>query len=125
MNGPWPAIDNWLDLVGNIWIGFVLIAVASVPSFYAHRSHKSLKDIKQQTIDIKGQVVNGHTSPMREDLDKALVAIHALGNGLRKDFESLAHDVHNLRKDLAMEEDRRRVQIQDLATDVDRMRRRP
>jgi hypothetical protein len=120
-----PEVNDWLDIVGNVWIGFVLIAVAAVPSFYAHRNHKSITDIKQQASDIKAQVVNGHTSPMREDLDKALIAITALGNGLRKDFESLAHDVHNLRKDLAMEEGRRRVQIQDLALDVDRMRRRP
>jgi len=108
MTGPWPEVDNILDLVGNLWIGLVLILAAAVPSWLAHRNNRKTLG------EIKGQVVNGHASPMREDLDKAIAAIHAL-----------AHDVSGLRKDLAMEEDRRRVQIQDLATDVDRMRRRP
>lgn len=106
MNPNWGEVENYLDLANNVWIGFVVIGAAAIPSWLAHRNHQTIRDIKDQ-------VVNGHTSPLRADLDKALSAI-----------EALAQDVTGLRKDLAMEEDRRRTQISDLADDVDRMRRR-
>lgn len=98
-----PDPENLLDV-------FTILAVAviaAIPSWLAARNHKTIRDIKNQ-------VVNGHTEPLRSDLDKAIAAIQALAN-----------DVTGLRKDLAMEEDRRRTQISDLADDVDRMRRRP
>jgi len=108
MNPNWTDAENWLDLIDHLWIGLVLIAVAAVPSYFAARNHQTIKKIE-------GQVVNGHKDapPLRADLDKAITAI-----------ESLAHDVHGLRTDLAMEEDRRRQQIDELRKDVDRMRRR-
>lgn len=106
MNPNWGEVENLLDLANNVWIGVVVICAAAVPSWLAHRNHQTIRDIKDQ-------VVNGHTSPLRADLDKALAAI-----------EALAQDLTGLRKDLAMEEDRRRTQISDLANDVDRMRRR-
>ena len=82
-------------------------AMVAVPSWLsAMKAHKGIQEVKDQ-------VVNGHKTPMRADLDKALAAI-----------EALAHDITGLRKDLAMEEDRRRIQIDDLRGDVDRMRRR-
>ena len=102
----WLEVNDWLDLVANAYIGVVLVAVAAVPSWLAARNHKTIRDIKDQ-------VVNGHTSPMRADLDKAIAAI-----------ESLGQDISGLRQELLMEETRRRTQISDLASDVDRMRRR-
>jgi len=99
--------DSWMDVVDHLWIGLVFITIAGVPSWFAARNHRSIKDIK-------AQVVNGHEKPMREDLDRAISAI-----------EALANDVGRLRHDLSSEEDRRRVQIDELRDDVDRMRRRP
>jgi hypothetical protein len=98
-----PDPENWLDVFTIIMVALI----AAVPSWLAHRNHKTINDIKSQ-------VVNGHSSPMRSDLDKAIAAIEALG-----------HDIKSLRAAVADEEDRRRAQIQDLASDVDRMRRRP
>ena len=103
----WLEVNDWLDLVANAWIGIVVISAAAVPSFLAARNHRSIAAIRDN-------VQNGHTTPMRQDLDKALAAI-----------EALAHEVSGLRQDLALEETRRRSQITDLANDVDRMRRRP
>jgi len=103
----WVNVDNWMDLVANAWIGIVVITAAAVPSWLAARNHTTIKAIKNQ-------VVNGHEQPLRADLDRAIQAI-----------ESLADDVSGLRKAINMEEDRRRVQIDDLRGDVDRMRRRP
>jgi hypothetical protein len=101
MNPTWPEINDWFDLLGNIWIGIVVVMVAAVPSWLAAKNHKSIRDIKDQ-------VVNGHENPMRFDLDRAITAI-----------ESLAHDVRSLRKDLMAEEDHRRLQINDLRDELD------
>lgn len=76
-----------------------------MPSWLSFRSHRTITDIKDQ-------VVNGHKTPLRADLDKALAAI-----------EALAHDVRGIRQDLANEEDRRRVQISELRDDLDRRSR--
>ena len=89
--------DDWMDV-------FTILAVAliaAVPSWLAHRNHKVVKDIKNQ-------VVNGHENPMRFDLDRAIDAISALGE-----------DVRRLRKDLMAEEDHRRLQISDLRDELD------
>lgn len=103
----WLEVNDWLDLVANAWIGLVVVSAAAVPSFLAARNHKSIAAIRDN-------VQNGHTTPMRQDLDKALAAI-----------EALAHDINGLRQDLAVEETRRRSQISDIAGDLDRIRRRP
>jgi len=97
-----PNVDSWMDVITIL----LAVAMMSVPSWFAIRAHKTSSEVLSQTR-------NGHSTPMREDLDKALVAI-----------ESLANDIRNLRGDVAMEESRRRSQIEDLAGDVDRMRRR-
>lgn len=106
MNPTWPAVDNLWDLVGNLWIGMVVIAAAVIPSWFAARNHKSIKDIKDQ-------VVNGHENPMRFDLDRVIQAV-----------DDLRHDVRTLRKDLMAEEDHRRIQITDLRTELDRRKHR-
>lgn len=98
-----PNADSWMDVITIL----TAVAMMSVPSWFAMKAHKTSAAVLSETR-------NGHTVPMRADLDRALAAI-----------EALAHDVKNLRADVALEEDRRRSQIQDLATDVDRMRRRP
>ena len=97
----WYDPENLLDLIDHIWIGLIMVAVAGIPSYFAARNHKSLNEVKDQ-------VKNGHTTPLRADLDKALYAI-----------ESLAHDVRGLRSDLASEEDRRRQQYGELRSDLD------
>lgn len=95
--------DNWMDVFTII----VVTGMVSIPAWLsAVKAHKGIQEVKDQ-------VVNGHKTPMRADLDRCIAAI-----------EALAHDVNGLRKDLSMEEDRRRIQIDDLRGDVDRMRRR-
>lgn len=98
----WVEVNDNLDLLMNLWIGLVLITVAAVPSWLAHRSHKTIREIK-------GQVVNDHpTTNLRDDLDRALDAI-----------EAVACDVRGLRKDLMAEEDHRRLQISDLRDELE------
>ena len=52
----WQEVNSLLDLLANVWIGLVLIAVAAIPSWLTHRSHKTIRDIKDQ-------VVNSHPAP--------------------------------------------------------------
>lgn len=106
MNFNWSDAQNLLDILDHFWIGLVALGVTAIPSWFAHRNHQSIRDIKNQ-------VVNGHSVPLRADLDRALAAI-----------EALAHDVNALRHDLITERDSRKHQIDDLRSDVDRMRRR-
>lgn len=93
-----PNPDDWMDVFTII----VVAAIVAVPSLLTLRNHRSLDEVKQQ-------VVNGHKTPMRSDLDRVIVAIDALG-----------HDVAGLRTDLADEEDRRRSHIRELREELDR-----
>lgn len=98
----WLEVNDWLDLAANAWIGVVLIAVAAVPSWYARRNHSTLKSVQDQ-------VVNGHTQTnLRDDIDRAIAAVTALGD-----------DVRNLRRDLLAEEEHRRVQVADLRDEIE------
>lgn len=97
-----PNPDDWMDVLTII----VATLIVAIPSWLSLRNHKSI-------IDIKDQVVNGHTTYMRADLDRAIQAIEALG-----------HEVTALRQDLLAERDFRKAQVDDLRGDVDRMRRR-
>lgn len=106
MNPNWGEVENVLDLINNVWIGVVVILAAAVPSWFAARNHKSIQAIRDN-------VQNGHTVPMRADLDRAIAAI-----------EAMAHDITALRQDLHAERDSRKSQVEDLRSDVDRMRRR-
>jgi hypothetical protein len=98
----WFNPDGWVDLVSQILLIVGGLAIAIVPSWIAARSHRSI-------TRVESQVANGHTTPMRADLDRAILAI-----------EALAHDVTGLRRDLADEENRRRDHIAELRDEVNR-----
>lgn len=108
MNG-WFNPDNWLDLVSQLLLIVGALGIAIVPSWFAARTHGALKT---ETKVIREQLVNGHATFLRQDLDRALAAI-----------EHLAHEIALLRKDLSVEQDSRRAQIEDLRGDVSRIKR--
>ena len=95
MTGEWTDVQNWLDLIDHFWIGFVLIAVAAVPSWFAAKNGKGIQKIQDQ-------VVNGHKSPMRSDLDLVI------------------EKLDTLREELSEEENRRREGIRELREELDR-----
>lgn len=109
MNG-WFNPDSWVDLVSQLLLIMGGLAIAIVPSWFAARTHGALKT---ETKVIRDQLVNGHTTYLRQDVDRALAAI-----------ENLTHEIVSLRKELSLEVDSRRSQIDDLRGDVDRMRKR-
>lgn len=93
MNGAWTDVQNWLDLIDHIWIGLIMIAVAAIPSFFAHRNSKGIQKIQDQ-------VVNGHKSPMRSDLDRVIEAIETISHRLTEEESRRREEVRELREEL-------------------------
>lgn len=98
----WLEVDNWLDLVGNAWIGLVLIVAAAVPSIFAHRNQRGINEVRDQ-------VKNAHRTNLRDDVDRAVYGV-----------ERLAVEVRSLRTELADEENRRRDHVAELREEVHR-----
>ena len=98
-------VDSWMDIIANLWIGIVVMALAVIPGHMAAR--KNAKGI----TEIRNQVINGHSDspPLRTDLDRVLASLDAL-----------AKDVTGLRRDIADEENRRRDHIAELRDEVNR-----
>ena len=105
MNG-WFNPDSWMDIVSQFLLTIGAIGIAILPSWYS--TQKTLKKVTDQ-------VVNGHGGVgkpnLREDLDRVIAAVEALGT-----------DIHGLRKDLHSERQARTSQVEDLRSDVDRIR---
>jgi hypothetical protein len=98
-------VDSWMDIIANLWVGIVVMAMAIIPGYMTGRkNHKGIKEIRDQ-------VVNGHADapPLRTDLDRVIASLDAL-----------AKDVTGLRRDLADEENRRRDHIAELRDEVNR-----
>lgn len=93
-----PEINGWLDAVVVIAVALI----AGVPSWFAIKAHRTSTEVLHQTR-------NGHTTPMRADLDRAIESIDRLG-----------HDIAAIRKDLHDEEDRRRDHVAELREEVHR-----
>lgn len=96
MNGNWTDAETWLDIIDHMWIGFVLIAVAGVPSWFAARNHKSIKKVQDQ-------VVNGHKTPMREDLDKLGENIISISKDIRQDMHFIKTELSDIRSEINIE----------------------
>jgi uncharacterized protein YlxW (UPF0749 family) len=80
-------------------------AMVAIPSWFAHRNHKDLKEVVYQTK-------NNHDTNLRDDIDRAIRAVEQLG-----------HDVRGIRTDLAAEEDRRRTQVAELEDRLEKFSR--
>lgn len=109
----WPNPENWIDILDHVLVALFMLAIAVVPSWISIRGNKGIKDIKNQ-------VVNGHTSALRDDLDKALAAINGLSDDLLKFRQAITDDVSHLRRELSDEETRRRNNISDIRSEYER-----
>lgn len=103
-------IDGWIDIIDHIWVGFVLIAVAAVPSILSAKNNRGIKRIQDQ-------VVNGHTaSNLRDDLDKVMKTLSETSSKV----DSISHGLTGMREELIQEETRRRTAISEMREDFDR-----
>ena len=74
--------DSWMDV-------FVLLALAvigTVPSWAALRNHRSLQQVKDQ-------VVNGHKTAMRADMDAMRDELGGMRDEMRGGFAALRGDI--------------------------------
>lgn len=101
MNG-WFNPDNWLDLASQVLLIMGGLSIAIIPSWFASKANKTSQAVLLETR-------NGHTTPMRADLDRVIDAI-----------DRLSHDVSAIRRDLADEEDRRRDHVTELRDELHR-----
>lgn len=105
----WTDAQDWIDLIDHIWIGLVLIAVAVLPALIAAR--KTNKGIQK----IQDQVVNGHASPLRSDLDRVIQKLDETAEKV----DRISTDVNYLRTELLAEEGRRVISDNQLRDDFD------
>lgn len=99
---PWDNPDSWLDVVDHLWFGAVAIMISIVPSWLSFRTRRDMAEVKLQ-------VKNGHTVPLRNDVDDLIVTV-----------DQIATSLSGLRRDLTDEERVRRDHINELRDDLDR-----
>lgn len=91
-----PNPDSWSDVVTII----IVTAIVAGPTWIAARTKRQIDDVHQHVRVVKEQVVNGHTSPMRSDLDgmktdltDARLALSNLRDEVRGGFASVRADL--------------------------------
>lgn len=102
MNFNWTDAKDVLDIVDHALIGLVLIAVTAIPSWFSARNHKQIKKVQDQ-------VVNGHTTRMRDDLDAISSAIEEIRSGMqivKSDVVDIREELRQERKDRISLDDR-------------------
>lgn len=77
-----PNPDNWLDVATII----IVALIAAVPSWLAARNHRTIQAVKNQ-------VVNGHTTPMRVDIDLMREEIGGMRDEMRGGFAAMRNDI--------------------------------
>jgi len=86
-----PDPNSWMD----VFTILAATAMVAIPSWFAARNHKSIKKVTDQ-------VVNGHTTPMRADLDvmkNTLNEIHTDMRGVKTDIADIRNELRQERKD--------------------------
>jgi len=99
-----PDPDNWLDVVTILAVALI----AAIPTYFAQKARKAADSAHETAQVVREQVVNGHSEPMRADLDRAIAAINRL-----------SEDMRLMRKDLFAEEERRHQSVKEIREEVD------
>jgi hypothetical protein len=108
VNPNWTDVDNLWDFIDHVWIGLVVIVAAAIPSVIAARNHGKIEKVSKQVTGVAAQVVNGHTTPMRQDMD----GIRSVLDEMRGDLHGVKSDVSDIRSELRQER-RDRIDLDD------------
>ncbi len=84
-----PNPDSWSDVVTII----IVTAIVAGPTWLTARANRAIKDVHQQVLVVREQVVNGHTSPLRSDVDEMRTAVSSLRDEVRGGFSLLRADL--------------------------------
>jgi len=74
--------DSWMD----VFVLLTLAVIATVPSWAALRNHRSLQQVKDQ-------VVNGHKTAMRADMDAIRDELGGMRDEMRGGFAAVRGDI--------------------------------
>lgn len=100
-----PNPDSWMDV-------FTILAVTliiALPSWLSMKANRAIKNVHDQVTVVRNQVVNGHATALREDMDgmksdvKATIdSLRTLRDEVRGGFASVRADLNeerNIRRD--------------------------
>lgn len=98
-----PDPDNWMDVFTIIMVA----AIAAIPAWMAARgTHKVVRENEKEIATIRTQVVNGHKTPMRADMDDmrgVVDIIRVAVDAIKETVHGTKDDIIEIRKDLREE----------------------
>ena len=118
-----PNPDSWSDVVTII----IVTAIVAGPTWLTARANRAIKDVHQQVLVVREQVVNGHTSPLRSDVDEMRTAVSSLRDEVRGGFSSLRADLaeeRSARRDGDVQLSEEILRASDRRLNVERVERR-
>lgn len=83
--------DDWMDILGLVVVAIAFVSAAAVPALISRNNHKK---VSAELGEVKEQVVNNHTTNLRDDLD----IIHREIRGVREDVSQLRGEVRDERE---------------------------
>lgn len=84
-----PNPDSWADVITIV----IVTLIVAGPTWIAARTQQKIHEVHQTVAVVKEQVVNGHTSPLRSDVDEMRTALSSLRDEVRGGFSSLRADL--------------------------------
>lgn len=107
----WLDLNDWYDVVGI----FALIVSGWVTTFITIRSGQkravdSHSELNEKVDQVRTQVANGHTTPLRQDMDEMRGILQIIRDELhtiRRDIFSVHSDMSSIRAELGVERDAR------------------
>ena len=99
-----PNPDSWADVITIV----IVTLIVAGPTWIAARTKRQIGEVHEQVRVVREQVVNGHTSPMRSDLDGMKTDLTDAGVALSNLRDEVRGGFASVRADLAEERSARR-----------------
>jgi chromosome segregation ATPase len=90
-----PDPNSWMD----VFTILAATAMVAIPSWFAARNHKSIKQVSEDTRKLDKSISNGHDYPLRTDVDE----IRETLKDIRGDMKGLKSDVSDIRSEIRQE----------------------
>lgn len=101
---PIPNPDSWADVITIV----IVTLIVAGPTWIAARTKRQIGDVHRQVRAVRDHVVNGHTTPMRSDLDGMKTDLSDAGVALSNLRDEVRGGFASVRADLAEERSARR-----------------